>query len=295
MSIRSITVLIFALGVCCLFGCSGSGSSPDGSSIHVDDAETAPRGDLSGNFNTAADALAEGTKLLDTGETAQAIDVLLQAVKMDPDLAEAFFKLGIAYSLIEKEDQSVENAPIGSSTPDGNDKKAPPKKKNSVKAFESAVDGYKKLIAKNKEDDNAYFYLGLSYNKLNEDEDAAKALKEAVKLKPENVEYQIELGSILIKLAQYHEAVPVLKKAVELDPENVDAQEKLEEAEAGRKRVDFAPPKKDEKKPGDANSNVNANSSGSPANNSSTNSLKPPPPGMKPAKTPAPQPQKPPK
>ena len=289
MSIRSIASFVVVAAALGLSACSGSGNAPDGNAVQVDGSETAPRSDASGGFATATDALAEGTKLLDTGETAQAIDVLLQAVKMDPDLAEAYFKLGIAYSLIEKGDQTVETEPIGSTTPDPKDKKAGEKKKNSEKAFESAVEGYKKLIAKNKEDDTAYFYLGLSYNKLNEDEDAAKALKEAVRLKPDNAEYQIELGSILIKLAQYHEAVAVLKKALELDPESVDAQEKLEDAEAGRKRVDFAPPKKEDKKPDDGNSNVNANSSSPSSNSSSSNTSKPPPPAMKPVKTPVPQ------
>ncbi len=287
-SILFLAAIVFA-------GCSGNGTSPDGNAVQVENGETAvPRADIPSNFVNATDALAEGSRLFDAGETAQAIDVLLQAVKMDPDLAEAYFKLGIAYSLIEKEDQSVEKEPIGSSSPDGRDRKAGEKKKNSVKAFESAVDGYKKIIATNKEDDNAYYYLGLSYNKLNEDEDAAKALKEAVKLKPDNVEYQIELGSILIKLAQYHEAVPVLKKAVELDPENVNAQEKLEEAEAGRKRIDFAPPKKDEKKPGSADANSNANSnSKAPAESDANKAGKPP--TMKSTKPPPPPPARTPK
>ncbi|MEO7672902.1 MAG: tetratricopeptide repeat protein, partial [Pyrinomonadaceae bacterium] len=47
-------------------------------------------------FSSAADAFAEGNRLFDNGETAKAIDVLLQAVKLDSDLAEAHFKLGIA-------------------------------------------------------------------------------------------------------------------------------------------------------------------------------------------------------
>jgi tetratricopeptide (TPR) repeat protein len=66
-----------------------------------------------------------------------------------------------------------------------------------------------------------------------------KALREAVKLKPDDAEYQIEYGVILMKLAQYEEAVAALKKAVSLDDSNLQAQELLEKAEAGRKRIDF--------------------------------------------------------
>ena len=242
--IASSILMSVALGAAVFTACSGSG--PDGNSVQVGtgDAGSLPNAEIPTEFTSAADALAVGTRLFDQGETEKAIEVLLEAVKMDPDLAEAYFKLGIAYSLVEAEDTSVEKP---EETPQATSKKAAEKKKNSEKAFESAVDAYKKIIAKNKEDDVAYFYMGLAYNKLNEDEDAGKALLQAVKLQPENTEYQTELGAIYIKLAKYHEAVTALKKAVELDPDNIDAQELLEKAEAGKKRIDFTPPKKDEK------------------------------------------------
>src|SRR5437868_853358 len=52
-----------------------------------------------------AAALAEGNRLLDENQTEMAIEAFRQAVKLDPDLAEAHFKLGIAYALIEAEIQ----------------------------------------------------------------------------------------------------------------------------------------------------------------------------------------------
>jgi tetratricopeptide (TPR) repeat protein len=207
-------------------------------------------------------ALAEGNNFLDTGETDKAIDAFNQAVKLNPDLAEAWFKLGIAFALAEKRDDTLEKT-------DTEEKPAAGKKQvklNSEKAFEKAVAAYKKMISANGEDHVAYFNLGRAYNKLNEDEDAAKALKQAVKLNPEDTEYQTELGAILIKLAQYHEAVGPLKKAVELDPENIRAQELLEDAEAGRSRVNYASTPKEEKKKQGDNSNSSSNTAPPPAN-----------------------------
>ncbi len=244
------------------------------------------------NANTGTDlsqvsdadrALAEGNTFLDTGETDKAIDALSRAVKLNPDLAEAWFKLGIAYGLAEKRDETLETTENTNSSE--SDKK--PTKTNSEKAFEKAVAAYKKLINSNGNDDVAYFNLGRAYNKLNEDEDAAKALKQAVKLKPDDTEYQTELGAILIKLAQYHEAIPPLKKALELDPENIRAQELLEDAQAGRSRVNYSStPKEDKKK--DDNSNTNSNTSG-PAGN-----IKVPPPTPDPASVrPRPSPSRP--
>ena len=212
-------------------------------------------------INDANLALAEGNKFLDTGETDKAIDAFDRAVKLNPDLAEAWFKLGIAFALAEKRDESLEKTET--EEPAANKKAAKP---NSVKAFEKAVAAYKKIIKANEEDHAAYFNLGRAYNKLNEDEDAAKALKEAVKINPEDTEYQTELGAILIKLAQYHDAIAPLKKALEIDPDNIRAQELLEDAEAGRSRVNYASTPKEEKKRSGDSSGLSSNSATPPAN-----------------------------
>jgi tetratricopeptide (TPR) repeat protein len=254
----NLTLILIVSAVAVFAACSGNENPPDANAVQVGDRsyENIPIADIPSEFVSAADALAAGKRLLDAGETARAIDALLQAVKFDPDLAEAYFQLGIAYSLVEADI----DAAVGDQVTTNNSGKTAPKKKNSEKAFESAVDAYKKLIEKNKDDDVAHFYLGLTYNKLNKDGDAARELREAVQLKPENSEYQTELGSILIKLAKYHEAVAALKKALELDPSNTEAEELLEEAEAGRRRIDFVPPK--EKGTGNSNTAPNANGTG---------------------------------
>lgn len=244
-SMRRLLLITGILLLLVSAGCSGRGSG-----------ETNQNANTSGvaEFTDPSVALAEGNRFLDTGETDKAIDALSQAVKLDPNLAEAWFKLGIAYGLAEKRDDMLEKSNTEESSSEK--KRAKP---NSAKAFEKAVVTYKRMISANAEDDAAYFNLGRAYNKLNEDEDAARALKQAVKLKPGDTEYQTELGAILIKLAQYHEAIAPLRKALELDPENIRAQELLEDAEAGRSRVSYSStPKDDKKKPGD-NSNSNSN------------------------------------
>lgn len=203
-------------------------------------------------FTDADTAFAEGNKLFDANEVDKAIEAYEQAVKLNPDLAEAYFKLGVSYAIREKQDElnalsttTTEEEPTP--TPKRTGKKdTPVRTKKSEKAFENAVKAYKKILDKNPKDDIALYNLGRALNKLNEDADALKSLREAVKLQPENVEYQTELGEILNKLAQYDEAVRVLKKVVESDPTNLQAEELLGKAEAGKKRVDFA--KKDNQK-----------------------------------------------
>lgn len=191
-------------------------------------------------FTDANIALTEGTKYLDANATEKAVEAYKQAVKLNPDLAEAYFRLGIAYSLLEKEReiaQVADEEPSANTNKKG--KKEAVKLTDSEKAFEDAVKAYEKIVEKDPKDDAAQFNLGRSFNKLNKDKEAEKALRQAAKLKPDDTEYQTEFGAILVKLANYDEAVPVLKKAVSLDESNSQAQELLEKAEAGKRRIDF--------------------------------------------------------
>ena len=195
-------------------------------------------------YADAETALAEGNKFFEANENDKAIEAYNQAVKLNPELGEAYFKLGISYAIREKVSETqaviVVETPTPTPTPKNSKKEVEAPKKDSEKAFEAAVKALKKVVAKNSKDDAAQFYLGRSLEKLNEDEDAVKSLREAVKLKPDNSEYQIELGKVYIKLAQYDEAVRALKKALELDRGNLMAEEQLEKAEAGKQRIDFA-------------------------------------------------------
>jgi tetratricopeptide (TPR) repeat protein len=199
-------------------------------------------------FSDAETAYTEGDKLFDANKTELAVEAYRQAVEKNPDYADAWFKLGVSYALIEKQNEinsiNEENTeetptPTPARRSRSSKKEQVVRTKDSEKAFEKAVAAYKKIIAKNKKDHAAYYNLGRSYNKLDEDEEAQKALSEAVELNPEDSLYQTEFGAILIKLAQYDEAVKALKKALAIDPENSEAAELLEKAEAGKKRINF--------------------------------------------------------
>jgi len=216
-----------------------------------------------------AAALAEGNKLLDENDTENAIEAFKRAAELDPNLGEAYFKMGVAYSLLEieaKHSGTSERLP-GDPIP----KEEAKEKSNSVKMFEKAVEVFKKQVAASPDDAAAYYTLGRAYNKLNKDTESEDALEKAVKLKPDDSDYQTELGSIRIKLAKYHEAISALKKAVELDADNVEAAELLEDAQAGAKRVDYVSRPDNTK----SNSNANANVDSANANSSAPVNAKP--------------------
>lgn len=256
---RSFALIFFLFAVVGLQpACSGKPAS-NAESNAAANAETAKESPFA-NITDANAALAEGNRLLDDNQTELSIEAFKRAVEIDPNLAEAHFKMGIAYGLIEAE--MVQTGVDLNANSGGDGKKVV--KPNSQKEFEKAVTAYKKLLAANPKDDVSQFNLGRAYNKLNQDDDAEDAFRAAVKLKPDDTEYQTELGAILIKLAKYHEAIPPLKKALELDAENLRADKLLEDAEAGAKRVDFAQTDKDANKK--ANSNVNSNANMMSAN-----------------------------
>jgi tetratricopeptide (TPR) repeat protein len=211
-------------------------------------------------------ALEEGKRLLDENQTEKAIEFLRHAITLDPDLAEAHFQLGIAYALLEMQYEQ-EGRPVEEETANTN---GGTRKTRSERAFERAVKAYEKWIDANPKYDVAYYNLGRTYSKLMKDEEAEKAFKEAVKIKPDDSEYQTELGAILIKLAKYREAIEPLKKAIELDPENVRAEELLEDAQAGRQRIDFVSPKPDANRTA-ANKTSNSNTAGESNSNSNSN------------------------
>ena len=104
------------------------------------------------------------------------------------------------------------------------------------------------------------------------DDQSEDAFRQAVKLNPDDADYQTELGAILIRLAKYHEAVPVLKKAIDIDPNNARAQDLLEEAQAGVKRLDYVANTNVNKvnANANANANVNANATSNVSGNSNT-------------------------
>jgi tetratricopeptide (TPR) repeat protein len=240
------TILFLSLSVSFLSGCGSEAAENFNQNTLAENANTNINTTTAASepvpiFDNAETALAEGNKYFDAGETDKSIDAYKQAVKLNPDFAEAYFRLGVAYSLLESEEEATRlPGEVTEPTPKGTKgKKKEPEKTNAEKAFDNAVKIYEKVVKKNPEDDTAFFYLGRSYNKLNEDDKAAKALRQAVKLNPDNVEYQTELAESLINIAEYTEAIRALKKALEMDENNLQAEELLERAQAGQKRIEF--------------------------------------------------------
>jgi tetratricopeptide (TPR) repeat protein len=231
----------------------------------------APADGVSQQSGQDAQTLADAREAFDRGMSAyrndrdeEAVESFRRAVELDPDFAEAHYRLGLAYNATKQTDEAE-------------------------KAFREAVKAFERRTKRDEKDSDAFYFLGICYEKLGEYDDAVKALKEAVKTSPsENDDKYYELAFSQYQLAQYDEAVRALNKALEVNPDNYPAQDLLEKAKAGAERIaDFRKHqeqmhKQQEQKNSNANnsntnSNANSNAPRPPAGAPNRNALQPPP------------------
>jgi Tfp pilus assembly protein PilF len=255
-----IFVLISALALPVLLAACGARLNDNTNSANVN---VSPTSSVS-QYADAKTAFDEGSKFFEAGKEALAVEALKQAIAFDPEMAEAHFKLGMAYAILEKE-------------------------KDAEKEFESAVDGYKKILKQDPKNAQAQFDLGRSYNKLNKDDEAEDALRAAVKINPDDGSFNREMAAILIKLAKYSEAIPFLKKALEIDADDARAEELMEKAQDGKNRIESGIPagSNSNRSNSAVRKNENSNTNGALDSNKAANTA-PPPANKKPEVKPTP-------
>lgn len=154
----------------------------------------------------------QGKDLYKKDEDQQAVDAFQKAINLDPSMAEAHFRLGLAYDALGQ-------------------------KKEAESAYKKAVETYKRLITLNPKDAEAHYNLGQAYAGLHLYGEAAREYRQATQLKPDDTDIYYDLGRALTRLAQYDEAVRAFQKSIDIDPNNFRAQDALEEAREGAKRI----------------------------------------------------------
>ncbi|HXT64454.1 MAG TPA: tetratricopeptide repeat protein [Pyrinomonadaceae bacterium] len=182
----------------------------------------------------------QAKELYKNDEDERAAQVLEQAIKLDPNNAEAHLRLGMSYAALDRK-------------PDSDDE------------YKKAIELFKKKVEADSKDASTFFYLGEAYNFLHRDEDAARNYREATQLNEKDEEAWYQLGMVQIKLARYSEAVNAFQKALELDANDYRASDGLEEAKEGAQRIREGKKHNEEmlKKQGNANANGNGNSNSS--------------------------------
>lgn len=165
-----------------------------------------------GDRSQARVFLEQGKELYRTDQDEKSVEAFQQAIKLDPDLAEPYFRLGLSLTAVGKEEEAED-------------------------AYKKSVEKYKKYLDDHGKDAEAHYNMGQSYAGLHLYSEAVRAYRQASNLKSDDANIYYDLGTALIKLAQYDAAAAAFSKSLELDPENYRAEDSLEEAREGVQRI----------------------------------------------------------
>ena len=156
--------------------------------------------------------LDKGKELFRNDQDAEAVLAFQEAVRLDPDLAEARFRLGLGYESLGKREEAEAE-------------------------YKKAVGAYKKYFEENENDAEAHYALGQTYANLGQYSEAIREYRVATKLKEDDPDIYYDLGVAYTKLAQYDAAAGAFSKSLEIDPDYYRAQDGLDEAKEGIKRI----------------------------------------------------------
>ncbi len=166
-----------------------------------------------------------GNAFIEIGLYKEAIDAFKQAIRIKPDYAVAQNRLGVAF--------------IGA----GMDKEAIEAFKKAIKIapdspytyidlgtyyqeldmHKEAIDTYKQAIKINPDDAIAQHRLGEIYDNLGMHEEQIEAYKQAIRIDPDDARAHLRLGNVLLGADLYKEAIESFTQAIRIDPDNADA------------------------------------------------------------------------
>jgi tetratricopeptide (TPR) repeat protein len=189
-------------------GCKRSGQQSTNNSAGLPQVSN----DLEGNRTRARAELDKGKERYRNDQDTEAVQAFQEALKLDPDLAEAHFRLGLGYESVGKHEEAEAE-------------------------YKKAVQAYKKYFEANHEDAEAHYTLGQTYANLGQYSEAIREYREATKLKQDDPDMFYDLGVAHTKLAQYDAAAAAFSKSLEIDPDYYRAQDALDDAKEGIKRI----------------------------------------------------------
>lgn len=143
------------------------------------------------NENAALAALNQGWSYQKSGRLQEAISSYREALRLKPDLAEAWYNLGNTYKSIGQR-------------PD-------------------AISSYREVIRLKPDLAEAWHNLGAAYAEIGQFGDAVNCLSKAITLDPDNAEAWYDLGVVYGDTGQQNDAIKNYRKAVSLKPNLADA------------------------------------------------------------------------
>ncbi len=235
---RLVALILGVMAVCALGACRrNTNKSPTSEDTNTQSGTEA--------MQREAQALVEkGKELYLNNDDKQAVEAFQQAIKLNPDFAEAHFRLSLALNVLERKPEADES-------------------------LKKSIALYKKTVEADSKDADALFNMGVAYSLLHLDEDAARSFRQVTRLRPDDEEAFYQFGKAETRLAHYDEAATAFQKALELDPYDTRVNDALDDAREGVKRIKEGKKHAEDqlkKQQANANANVNTNSNSRPPN-----------------------------
>ncbi len=129
-----------------------------------------------------------GATYLEQNDTARAVASFLEAIQLQPDLAEAHRNLGILRLKQRREEEALKHLTLA-----------------------ARYDAHNPFT---------HYYLGMIYESHNQLDEARNAYSRSVELKPSELKFRFGLGTVLQKLGRYLEALAQYDTLLALAPDN---------------------------------------------------------------------------
>ena len=170
--------------------------------------------------------LTEGNKYFFGGDYNQAIEYYQKVLQLNPNLAEAYYNLGLAYGSLGQYQKAIEYFQKSIQL-DPNLAEAYYFLGNAyvrLGQYQQAIEYYQKSLQLNPNDASAYNNLGLAYRKIGQYQKAIEYCQKALQLDPNFAKAYYNLGVAYLNLGQYQKAKENLLKAKELFQKQGDYQ-----------------------------------------------------------------------
>ena len=171
-----------------------------------------------------------------------AIAAYREALRINPELAEAWNNLGVAYSNINHYDDAVAalREALRINPEDAEAWNNLGATYRDLRRYDAAIAAYREALRINPEDTKAWYNLGLVYDILDRYDAAIAAYREALRINPEDAESWNNLGVAYSKLGCLNEGVAAYREALRINPEDVYAWNNLGNAYGKLDRYDAA-------------------------------------------------------
>jgi tetratricopeptide (TPR) repeat protein len=157
----------------------------------------------------------------------EAIASFKEAIRLKPDYAEAYFKIGTIYHWQGQYQEAI--APLKEAiriNPSNADFQASLQSAYHSRSLSLLIQGseqniivsLKETIRLDPDDAYSHYYLGYNYSQLGQHQEAILSFKEAIRIKPDYSDAHTQLGFSYGGLGRNQEAIAPLNEAIELNP-----------------------------------------------------------------------------